>query len=605
MERIKRSPEGLAKRPSRLALLLSCGVLMYGCARPQRPQPAREPGSPADPTSISSAGQAGVSRRDFSGSVSVRWFGARGDARADDSHAVLEAYRYLAAHGGGKLFFPAGTYRFNLAMNGAQNVSIAGVVGATTFEPAQPKPLFSISGYATVENKIYFSDFGIMGSNLDGETGFYVHGSSIAVENVQCENVGTAVFIDAAIGNDFTRCRFYAKNYAVVERGSADEYAGFNVFDDVEIKAGKCGIFKDNTAGNGNGGGDDYVKVLMEGCPGIFFYGNSSAEYATPDFFHYIWLEAIGTASALDLSDVGGPSRVPVRGDGLFFVNSHAEFDWLTVPFAATRHSVIMVRRYESERGGQGSWFTDDTSLALVNEITTGTGGLALPYSARFLLPCPGYGITILASEPKSALDFSLVNLLGSSGDGVGGYSAAASAGAAVRQIADDSAPVFSRVLEFRIPPKGEVFLYDYGTVPDGDKYNDLVAGRWYAYSYELKVTEGDGPVGPDFTNLLPLEPKLPKNVWLHIRGIYVCDRNAQNRDMLVRNEGRSFARFELSQLEVVEFGGASTALEFLNSNRYAASFPPLSHPHPRWSLIKSREQSTRATGVPECTDIP
>jgi hypothetical protein len=535
----------------------------------------------------------------YSGPVNVRWFGAKGDGLSNDTTPVTAAYKALAASSprGGVLYFPPGTYLFNLALAGGANVNIQGEPGSTTFRSWTPSGyVLTLTGYSTVLDRTYFRDFRIQG--VPGTNGIYLQTTSAALENVWINGTDICVYIFQCTAHHFTNCRFYGKNYAIVMKGSVSggspSYSGFSIFDDVRVGAGKCAIYADNTAFAG-GGGNVYRKVWCEGFPGIFFYGNEASAYYAPDFFQDLWLEKIATAKAINLSDVGGPASVAVEGKAMFFVSSSAHCSYITYPFSAVSYSNINLDQYNSESGTP--WTADTSSSVVVNEVTTGGNNLYIPYVCRDLVPKEGHGITTLNDTIRDTLDYSLVNLLGLTGDGVADFSESGGAGTFCSIVEDDTAPVFNKVLSMVIPSRESLTLYTYTTRGQGDTYLSQTAGHWYAYSYYINISAGNF-IGPNWTNILPVPSNLSFRQWHHISGIFRCSTSNANRDFPIQNNGSATAIFKMSQIQLVDFTDGDEARQFLASKRYAASYPGFPGV-PNYSLMLYKRRTMFGSGAP------
>lgn len=67
--------------------------------------------------------------------VSVKDFGAAGDGITDDAVAIQSAINAVVAAGGGKVFFPAGTYMLGDALDFGSNVTLEGVGAGSVLRP--------------------------------------------------------------------------------------------------------------------------------------------------------------------------------------------------------------------------------------------------------------------------------------------------------------------------------------------------------------------------------------------------------------------------------------------------------------------------------------
>jgi hypothetical protein len=112
-------------------------------------------------------------KRQYSGAINVRWFGATGlDATADQSAAIFAAVAACEAAGRGTVYFPDGTYRFkNLRSLGRISFE-----GQTAGNVVWALPLSAVNGdylYYNTNSSIY-ADFDIEMKNIfiDGEYRF-------------------------------------------------------------------------------------------------------------------------------------------------------------------------------------------------------------------------------------------------------------------------------------------------------------------------------------------------------------------------------------------------------------------------------------------------
>jgi hypothetical protein len=526
--------------------------------------------------------------------VNVMAWGPDATGTNDSTAAVNSAYAQAKANGGGWVYFPPGTYKFNLTMTGSDNVSIVGQEGGTTFKPTSHSAVITISGYSSVLSHNYFKGFKIYGTGNAADQGINATGTNLWIENVDIANVGICYVENAALGHHILNCKWIGTNCGALLLGTSSEYSGFNVWDDVEIGGSICGIVKYNSTAAG-GGGDDFRKVYFVGA-GIYFYGLNASIYATPDFFHYTWTEGL-TATTVNLSTIaaGLPSSLTVNGNGFFFVNSNATMDAVTCPVNAATNSAIFIGQYETENGQYCTM--DATSLVTVDRVTTGTSGLWFPYVANKLIPYQGYGITCLDGNVRDALDFSSTNIMGGTGDGTAAISTAGT-GFTTSIVQDDTAPVFNQVVSFTLSNGKNGFLYTYTTSGQGDTYLNVVAGNWYVYTYSMILTAGNGLIGPNWTNLFPPLNNPPLNTWLRVKGIFYAAANSSGRDMTFSNSGTVASNGEWSQFQLVQFTDGAQAQAFLNSNRYAACYPGVS-PTPRYALIDSKNRTLRSAGAP------
>lgn len=133
--------------------------------------------------------------------VNVKDFGAKGDFTTNDTAAVAAAYAALGT-AGGTLYFPAGTYKFNLVIN-KKNVRIVGdgpassldgaTRGGTTFVSFdKTQPAISIGDGTTVVNVITLENFAMVGTTTTAtEHGLSINGASyVDIRNILVEYFG-------------------------------------------------------------------------------------------------------------------------------------------------------------------------------------------------------------------------------------------------------------------------------------------------------------------------------------------------------------------------------------------------------------------------------
>ncbi len=126
----------------------------------------------------------------FSGSINVRWFGAKGDDSNDDGAAITAAYSATAGTvGNGELLFPNGIYRFSSGLTFDKWVTVTGLVRRDdTLDPihsdsngrgAVLRPTSAIASVAITINAGALKELTVDGSLTTDKTGVLV-GSSIS-----------------------------------------------------------------------------------------------------------------------------------------------------------------------------------------------------------------------------------------------------------------------------------------------------------------------------------------------------------------------------------------------------------------------------------------
>lgn len=531
--------------------------------------------------------------------TNVRWFGAKGDGVSNDTTAVTAAYNAIntGAPGGGWLYFPSGTFLFNLTMIGNGNASVCGNEGTTVLKHWSPGYLFTLSGFAQVLDRTYFKGFRIQGSGV-GYNGISLTTTHIAMENVWMDNVEIGIYALKCIGHHITNSRIYAVNYGIVMIGAVApnaSYSGFNVFDDIRISAAKAAIYADNTY-SGGGGGNVYRKIWCESMAGVVFYGNSASAAYAPDFFQYIWTEGVATATTINFADVGGPASVTINKNAFFFDNSNAYIQWKTAPLSAANNSKVIVEQSMAASDSFPVLYTADaTSFVEVREITQGP--IYTPFYCTRLTPTYGVSMTARQNSIRNQLDYSLINLLGSTGDGINNFSYEPAAGVTVALADDVTAPVFNRVLSVTLTTTKKAFLYSYTDTGHGTAYLNATAGRYYVMTGYIKLDTSSVDFGPSWTNQFPTPTDLQAGVWYQIGGIWFSGTTELGRSFYIANNSGVTVNAKISQLQLVEFTDIKAAQDFLASNRYAAGNP--GGATPRYYMAGYLLRQLTGTGAP------
>jgi polygalacturonase len=145
-------------------------------------------------------------KRLVGGPVSVKWFGAKGDAVVDDTAAISAALAALPAWNvsppgtpGGIIFFPPGTYLFSsqIALSAQTNVTFRGA-GARYMQDfsASTSRLLYIGGGSTPA--VYVS--------TNYARGWQVENMEISYNNANGTFTGSLIHIDLTAGISFKHC---------------------------------------------------------------------------------------------------------------------------------------------------------------------------------------------------------------------------------------------------------------------------------------------------------------------------------------------------------------------------------------------------------------
>ncbi|WP_262681234.1 glycosyl hydrolase family 28-related protein [Paenibacillus sp. J5C2022] len=249
------------------------------------------------------------------GYVSVKLFGAKGNGVSDDTEAIQSAIDYVGEHGGGTVFFPAGTYIVKRAtpaqnynyclMIKDSNISLLGAgMGATTIKIADGENatiLRTVINNANIDGElakplknIKIADLTIDGNwenitwagptGLESEGIYDQNGISIftttdgRVENVHVKHIGQ----DGLSGGS---------NRNIVVTGSVVEHTGKNniaFFQSTGMK------IVNNTARNANDSPD--------GGAAKPYYNTSSSKYSSIAFAYAPSPVFVGTTRSLNIA---------------------------------------------------------------------------------------------------------------------------------------------------------------------------------------------------------------------------------------------------------------------------------------------------------------
>ena len=94
----------------------------------------------------------GCWKREFSGAVNVKWFGAKGDGVADDTDAIQAAIDLLLVQSGGVVALHNGTYRTSAPLELSSNSIEARRKSVALHGPACIKPLNTFSGNQVIQH---------------------------------------------------------------------------------------------------------------------------------------------------------------------------------------------------------------------------------------------------------------------------------------------------------------------------------------------------------------------------------------------------------------------------------------------------------------------
>ena len=87
-------------------------------------------------------------KRQYSGAVDVRWFGARGDNATNDTTAIQAALTFVRLEGGGEVYFPEGTYIIIQSVYAGSKTTISGDGASSIIKASQ-------TGYVGVNTGVY------------------------------------------------------------------------------------------------------------------------------------------------------------------------------------------------------------------------------------------------------------------------------------------------------------------------------------------------------------------------------------------------------------------------------------------------------------------
>jgi Pectate lyase superfamily protein len=159
------------------------------------------------------------------GHVNVKDYGARGDGSSDDTSALDIAWSVVQENGGGRLFFPAGTYRtssnvvFSVIGSTPQGCHIEGIPGASIIKPDSGVTIavtlatqVNTDGYC---NSLKMSGIRLDGVNTSGKTGILIGenagdlSAGIGLEDVEvlrfAGSGGKGIEVRNLTGGSFTR----------------------------------------------------------------------------------------------------------------------------------------------------------------------------------------------------------------------------------------------------------------------------------------------------------------------------------------------------------------------------------------------------------------
>jgi hypothetical protein len=153
---------------------------------------------------------------------SVIDFGAKGDGAADDRPAIQATINVVAAHGGGVVYFPAGTYKITIVTPTAEqspwpraltiksNITLQGVKNTSTLikladNQAPYGALMMPASYGTDVSGFAMSDLTL---DCNGLNNPLYSAKDVAQTNWNLQRPRIAVFIAAGSGLNIARCRF-------------------------------------------------------------------------------------------------------------------------------------------------------------------------------------------------------------------------------------------------------------------------------------------------------------------------------------------------------------------------------------------------------------
>ena len=271
------------------------------------------------------------------GETNVRWFGATGDGSTNDTTSVMAAFTNSPRDY--TLFFPQGTYRVNLLIDGNDNadnwskLKWVGVENKTTLESFDTTFGATTVKFTEMQLRVEFKNLHFRGTGNGATIAKNNGGITFDGDAIHYSNFTNCAFSDAKIGlllrsfgTTFRTCRFGKRGYGssntsentclygFVGIGNVDSYAGWNRFEDCIFQGSKCAYYSDDDDARGLGQGSVHIKSDWEAVTGlpIFIRGKE----VRPEVFDTCWLEGnSGTGNTVNMDDLPLPATAEAVGD--------------------------------------------------------------------------------------------------------------------------------------------------------------------------------------------------------------------------------------------------------------------------------------------------
>ncbi|MFD1632039.1 glycosyl hydrolase family 28-related protein [Pseudopedobacter beijingensis] len=528
-------------------------------------------------------------KRNFTGPVNVKWFGAKGDGVTDDSLAVQNASKY-----GGELYFTAGTYVFNASFN--QKIVICGEGSERTIL----KPFDITKAIITYTSKgpywTYHSEIRNVSFASENKTGVgfafsktnfsdYEIGDEYSnnVKFYGCRFLGLekgVQFTYGNIGTEFYSCGWTLCKYGVYcvsNKFGAIMHAGNKYFYGGQIDSCDVGVYIHNTAIGF--GGFSITDTILE-YNKINFYCYSTNTYAGPVSFMNIWNEGSGSVAftdpvSIDNWDGNLRTQVNVLPRSFMFegYNSNYTFYGGTISdiLVTALNSQVLINGSQAERySGVGAAPSDvDITSEIIFENCVSYAGF--PIGNNITLINPNTSLKDINGNVRSSIARGLV--------------------IKNRLISQSlNYPKISKPLNV-VTNLGAGSFNSNGTLVSDGILNDLCneylvdfsnssqllrllgseitvnVNEWIVMTCGVKLISGS--LNIKFWNrssLKAAEIEMPKtfNKWFTVGFL---GKVTENGDIYMDFSSPSENIFRLSNFQAVKFGTESEAKEFLNSN--------------------------------------
>lgn len=250
--------------------------------------------------------------------VNVKWFGAKGDNKTDDSRAIQRA-----VNSGYALYFPPGTYKLNVTIfqhikmegNGINTILKPFDISKAIFLYKTKKPFWSYSN--VLSNMILESDlkngFGVAFGNVDLTKKEIEdeYSGNVTFQNISFKNFDKAVYFPFGnIGSNFYNCSFQGNKYGIYSLNNKFDgdimHAGNKYFYGCEFSSNDIGAYVNNTAVGF--GGISFMNVIFQ-MNQINAYVYSDNTYMPLQFLD-CWDEKSATGKEIAIDAFNGKERI-------------------------------------------------------------------------------------------------------------------------------------------------------------------------------------------------------------------------------------------------------------------------------------------------------